>query len=154
MYVPVSVMRFTKCCNSFHLPAAANQATASSLNYRTCVFDVFSTRISAEENSILCRLWQLSWRDSRETLNEFQTVLSGNKWMDCVETAQTGILMHKVMFYGAELWVLEADVGFSIWISVTIRKLKIGATRCGWRDSSGGRCDISRNGRSASKRQS
>ena len=45
----MSVMRSTKagkCCNSFHSPAAANQATASLLNYMTFVFDVFSTRIS------------------------------------------------------------------------------------------------------------
>lgn len=91
--VLMSVMRSTKadeCRNSFHLPAAANQATVSLLNYMTFVFDVFSTRIRAEKG--ICKLWQLSWKDSRETLNEFQTMLSGNKWMDDVATAQTRIL--------------------------------------------------------------
>lgn len=29
-----------------------------------------------------------------------------------VSAAQTAVLMYRVMFYGAELWVLAADVGF------------------------------------------
>lgn len=53
----MSVMRSTladKCFNSFHSPAAANQATVSLLNYMTFVFDVQAQGSVQKKPSVDC----------------------------------------------------------------------------------------------------